>query len=76
MGTEAQLDIMLQRESLNGRSLSNPFPENSGNPSKNEAERLQEPDRKEGTRIASLSKPTMLGASELIETGAVSTGTT
>lgn len=61
---------------MNGRSLSNPFPENSGNPSENEAERLQEPDRKKDTRIASLCKPTMLGASELIETEAVSTGAT
>lgn len=61
---------------MDGRSLSNPFPENSGNPSENEAERLQEPDRKENTRIASLCKPTMLGTSELIETEAVSTGAT
>jgi hypothetical protein len=52
MGTDAethQSDIM-QRESLNGRSPSNPLPQRSENPEEEKAERLRELERVEDTR--------------------------
>lgn len=53
------------RGSLHGRSPSNPFPQSSGNPVKEEAERFQGPEGMEDTRKTRSSESSEQGAFEL-----------